>query len=100
MTRVLSAPVNYEQYLKMPRLDIHDFEALFGEPEPELGGQSFVQFDEEGVSEEQTETDMRNMEGRLKMTIQQVKEKMIGSVSTAKSGQWIRKCYYNCKSWM
>lgn len=77
--RVLSAPVNYEQYLKMPRLDIHDFEALFGEPEPELDGRSFVQFDEEGVSEEQTETDMRNMEGRLKMTIQQVKEKMIGS---------------------
>ncbi|XP_012937168.1 uncharacterized protein LOC101859632 [Aplysia californica] len=77
--RVLSAPVNYEQYLKMPRLALHDFEALFGEAEPELGGQAFVQFDEEGISEEQTETDMRNMEGRLKMTVQQVKEKILGS---------------------
>jgi len=76
---VLSAPVNYEQYLKMPRLAINDFEALFGEAEPELGGQSFVQFDEDGISLEQTETDMRTLEGRLKMTVQQVKERFLGT---------------------
>ena len=78
---MLSAPVNYEQYLKMPRLAINDFEALFGEAEPELGGQSFVQFDEDGISLEQTETDMRTLEGRLKMTVQQVKERFLGTVS-------------------
>lgn len=72
--RVLSAPVNFEEFLKMPRFNISDLDAIFGGP-------TFIQFDKERFSEEQTETDLRNMEGRLKMSIQQVKETILGSVS-------------------
>ncbi|CAL1527617.1 unnamed protein product [Lymnaea stagnalis] len=78
--RALSAPVNFVDYLRMPRQSIQHFEAFFGEVEPENDGQTYVQFEEEeGVSEEQTEVDMRNLEGRLKMSVQQVKEKILGS---------------------
>ncbi|CAG5126803.1 unnamed protein product, partial [Candidula unifasciata] len=70
--RVLSAPVNFEEFLKMPKFNLTDLEAIFGGP-------NFIQFDKEGISEEQTETDIRNMEGRLKMSAQQVKELLLGS---------------------
>ena len=59
-----------------------DFDLMFGEDEPEPDGNVYVAFEEEtGASEAQTETDMKNLEGRLKMTFQQMKEQMLGSVS-------------------
>nr|KAG5695957.1 hypothetical protein BaRGS_017538 [Batillaria attramentaria] len=78
-TRALSAPVTYEQFQKMPPLEFPDFDAMFGEDEPEPTGQAYVTFEDDHVSEEQTETDMRNMEGRLKMTIQQMKEQVLSA---------------------
>lgn len=80
-SRALSAPVNYEQFLKMPHLELPDFDAMFGEDEPEATGQTYVTFDDDHISDEQNETDMKNMEGRLKMTTQQMKEQALSSVS-------------------
>ncbi|XP_055879607.1 uncharacterized protein LOC106067347 isoform X6 [Biomphalaria glabrata] len=79
--RALSAPVNFDHYIHMSDENMQYFENFFGEIEPETDGHSYVQFDEEGVTEEQTEVDMRNMEGRLKMSIQQMKERILGSHS-------------------
>ena len=59
-----------------------DFDLMFGEVEPEPDGNVYVAFDDEGTSEAQTETDVKNMEGRLKMTFQQLKEHMLGQVGT------------------
>ncbi|KAK6183535.1 hypothetical protein SNE40_011001 [Patella caerulea] len=75
-SRVLSAPVNYEDFIKMP---FFHFDALLRE-EPAPTGDPYVTFnDDDAVSEAQTETDVRNMEGRLKMTIQQMKEQVIAT---------------------
>lgn len=62
-----------------------DFDYLFGEEEPNPDGQVYVKFDDEGVSEARTETDVKNMEGRLKMSLQQLKESVLGMVSIVKS---------------
>ncbi|XP_021361721.1 uncharacterized protein LOC110455726 isoform X3 [Mizuhopecten yessoensis] len=75
--RALSAPVNYEEYMRHPRYV--DFDLLFGEEEPDTHGQVYVTFQDEHVSEEQTENDVKNLEGRLKMSIQQLKEQALGS---------------------
>lgn len=61
-----------------------DFDMMFGEDEPEPDGNVYVAFDDEGASEAQTETDMKNLEGRLKMTFQQMKEQLLGTVSMPK----------------
>ncbi|XP_025105265.1 regulator of G-protein signaling 22-like isoform X4 [Pomacea canaliculata] len=74
--RALSAPISYEQYQKLPHMPLPDFDAMFGEEEPEPNGQTYVTFEDDHISDEQTETDVRNMEGRLKMTIQQMKEQV------------------------
>ncbi|XP_052275180.1 uncharacterized protein LOC127874696 isoform X4 [Dreissena polymorpha] len=76
--RVLSAPINYEEYMRHP---YRDFDEMFGEDEPEPDGNVYVAFDDEGVSEAQTETDVKNLEGRLKMTFQQLKESTLGTFS-------------------
>ena len=76
--RVLSAPITYDDYMKHP---YRDFDIMFGEDEPEPDGNVYVTFDDEGVSEAQTETDVKNLEGRLKITIQQIKEQLLGHVS-------------------
>ncbi|XP_059138673.1 regulator of G-protein signaling 22-like isoform X2 [Physella acuta] len=80
--RALSAPTYLDDYFGMPGFEYQPFEEFFGEAEPEPDGQHYVQFEEEGISEAQTEADVRNMEGRLKMTVQQVKERMLGSHKT------------------
>ena len=59
-----------------------DFDMMFGEDEPEPDGNVYVAFDDEGASEAQTETDLKNLEGRLKMTTQEVKEHLLGTVSS------------------
>lgn len=59
-----------------------DFDFLFGEDEPDPDGRVYVSFQDERVSEEQTETDVKNMEGRLKMSLQQLKEQVLGKVRT------------------
>ena len=65
-----------------------DFEFLFGGEEPDHDGQVYIRFPDEGASEEQTETDVKNMEGRLKMSLQQLKEQVLGTVSSCKKYQW------------
>lgn len=78
--RVLSAPLNYADYMRHPMFG--DFDFLFGEDEPDPDGRVYVSFQDERVSEEQTETDVKNMEGRLKMSLQQLKEQVLGKVRT------------------
>lgn len=75
--RVLSAPVNYDDYMRHPLFG--DFDFLFGEEEPEPNGQVYVTFEDERVSEEQTETDVKNLEGRTRMSLQQLKEQILGT---------------------
>ncbi|XP_076463584.1 LOW QUALITY PROTEIN: uncharacterized protein LOC143295827 [Babylonia areolata] len=78
--RALSAPITYAHFLSMPPpMDFADFDAMFGEEEPEPTGQAYVTFEDDHVSDEQTETDVRNMEGRFKMTVQQMKEHILCS---------------------
>ena len=57
-----------------------DFDAAFGEEEPEQTGETYVAFDDVVVSEQQTETDVMALEGRHKMTLQQMKELILGNV--------------------
>jgi 5-hydroxyisourate hydrolase-like protein (transthyretin family) len=57
-----------------------DFDFLFGEDEPDPDGRVYVSFQDEHASEEQTETDVKNMEGRLKMSLQELKEQVLGKV--------------------
>ena len=65
----------------MPPLHLPDFDAMFGEDEPEHTGQAYVTFEDDHVSDEQTETEVRNLEGRFQMTLQQMKEHILASVS-------------------
>ncbi|XP_056020766.1 uncharacterized protein LOC125650178 isoform X3 [Ostrea edulis] len=74
--RVLSAPLNYADYMRHPMFG--DFDFLFGEDEPDPDGKVYVSFQDEHTSEEQTETDVKNMEGRLKMSLQELKEQVLG----------------------
>ena len=83
--RALSAPLNYEDYMRHPNFG--DFEFLFGGEEPDHDGQVYIRFPDEGASEEQTETDVKNMEGRLKMSLQQLKEQVLGTVSWYENNQ-------------
>lgn len=76
--RVLSAPLNYADYMRHPMFG--DFDFLFGEDEPDPDGKVYVSFQDEHTSEEQTETDVKNMEGRLKMSLQELKEQVLGKV--------------------
>ncbi|KAL5009301.1 hypothetical protein ScPMuIL_014882 [Solemya velum] len=73
--RVLSAPVNYEEFHRHP---MFDYDYMFGEEEPEPDGPVYVRFEDEPVSEEQTETDVKNLESRLKITLQEMKEQVLG----------------------
>ena len=58
-----------------------DFDAAFGEEEPSPDGEQFVAFTDDVVSDQQTVTDVRQLEGKHKMSIQQMKEQILGSVS-------------------
>lgn len=60
-----------------------DFDAVFGEEEPDVAdGEMFVAFADDVVSDSQTETDVRNLEGKHRMTLQQMKEQILGGVSS------------------
>ena len=59
---------------------VSDYDDIFGEDEPETNGEVYVNFAEDVVSDAQTETDVRQLEGRHKMTVQQMKEQIIGQV--------------------
>ena len=67
----------------MPPLDLPDFDAMFGEDEPEPGGQAYVTFEDEETTDDQTETDVKGMEGRFKMSVQQMKEHILCSVRSS-----------------
>ena len=62
---------------------ITDYDAAFGEVEPAAEDEEYVAFGEDVVSDAQTETDVRQLEGKHRMTLQQMKEAVIGSVSHA-----------------
>ena len=60
---------------------ISDYDAVFGEAEPRPDTQAFVAFAPDVISDMQTETDVKTLEGKHQMTLQQMKEHVIGSVS-------------------
>ena len=64
---------------------IEDYDYAFGEVEPAPAAQKLVEFQEDAVSEAQTEKDMEDLEGRHKMSIQLMKEQVLGSVSKIKA---------------
>ena len=47
----------------------------------ELGAEKFISYSEDKTSEQQTESDMKNLEGKVKMSLQQMKERIFSSVS-------------------
>lgn len=59
---------------------VSDYDELFGEDEPDTNGEVYVNFAEDVVSDAQTETDVKNLEGKHKMTFQQMKEQILGQV--------------------
>lgn len=59
-----------------------DFTDIFLNDEgEELDGEKFVSYNEDKVSEQQTESDIKNLEGKINMSLQQMKERIFGSVS-------------------
>ena len=69
--------MNQREFSRIPGFD---FDMMYGEPEPADNGQVFVAFDDE-ASDERTYTDMKQLEGKHKMTYQEMKEHVLGSVS-------------------
>lgn len=47
----------------------------------DLDPQKFISFNDDKASEQQTESDMKNLEGKVNMSLQQMKEKIFSSVS-------------------
>lgn len=47
----------------------------------EMGEQKFVSYNEDKASEQQTESDIKNLEGKINMSLQQMKERIFSSVS-------------------
>ena len=60
---------------------IEDYDYVFGEVEPTPPAQKLVEFNEDRVSEAQTEKDVEHLEGKHKMSVQFMKEQVLGSVS-------------------
>ena len=73
-----------------PPAIIEDYDAVFGEEEPTDTGEAYVTFNEDVVSDQQTETDVRHLEGKHKMSVQQMKETVLGSVSIS----WFKTLFY------
>lgn len=59
---------------------IEDFDMAFGEEEPPPTAEGLVEFNDDGVSEAQTEKGVERLEGKHKMPLQSMKEQVIGSV--------------------
>lgn len=75
--RALSAPVNYRDFLRIAWFS--RFDLLFGVPDMVETGDlcPYLQFPDGGNSD--ANMDLHNLEGRLQMTLQQVKEQVLGS---------------------
>lgn len=60
-----------------------DFTDIFlNDPEgADLDEQKFVSYNEDKASEQQTESDMKNLEGKINMSLQQMKERIFSTVS-------------------
>ena len=65
-----------------PTSVLEDLDAAFDEEEMDAEGEALVSFADDVVSDAQTETDVKNLEGRHKMSLQQIKEQILSSVST------------------
>ena len=65
--------------------DVVDFDVTYGEPEPDITGETYVSFGNDAVSDQQTETDVKELEGKHKMSLQEMKEQILGSVSSSKT---------------
>ena len=63
------------------RLEITDFDAAFGEAEPVANGENLVEYNEDAVSETQTENGVRDLEGKHNLPLQFMKEQVLGNVS-------------------
>lgn len=61
--------------------DVIDYDVTYGEQEPDIAGETYVSFGNDAVSDQQTETDVKELEGKHKMSLQQMKEQILGSVS-------------------
>ena len=61
---------------------LDDYDTVYGEEEPLEVGETFVNFAEDAVSDQQTETDIKQLEGKHNMPLQQIKEQVLGSVSS------------------
>lgn len=78
--RSLSAPVNYREFLRMPMYA--DFDDIFMGEESDYDGHPYLAYaDGREVSDDQTETDVRALEGETRMTMQQMKEKALAKRS-------------------
>ncbi|CAH1792455.1 unnamed protein product [Owenia fusiformis] len=75
--RANSAPQNYLDFLGMKNYS--DYDAMYGEDEPEAGDM-LVTFQEEFQDEQTTEIEVKTLEIKLNMSLQEMKEKMLGSV--------------------
>ncbi|XP_067943114.1 regulator of G-protein signaling 22-like [Watersipora subatra] len=77
--RSISAPVNYKEFLHIPMYtdfgDIFINDDLVGGTEED----KFVTYNEDKASEQQTESDIKNLEGKINMSLQQMKERIFSS---------------------
>ena len=79
--RSISAPVNYKDLLDLPLYAEFDDIFLNEAALADIDGQKFISYNEDKTSEQQTESDMKNLEGKINMSLQQIKEKIFSSVS-------------------
>ena len=47
----------------------------------DMNEEKFASYNEDKASEQQTESDMKNLEGKINMSLQQMKERIFSSVS-------------------
>lgn len=53
---------------------------MYGEEEPAPAAEALVSFADDVVSDQQTETDIKQLEGKHNMSLQQMKEFILGTV--------------------
>ena len=69
--------------------EVTDYDDAFGEDEPETDGEIFVAFADDVVSDTQTENDLKHLEGKHHMSLQQMKEALLNTVSISGVGKRI-----------
>ena len=67
-------------FSEVDRLEITDFDAAFGEAEPEAGDENMVAYNEDALSDVQTENGVRDLEGKHNVPLQIMKEQVLGNV--------------------